>query len=125
MVKTSEEGNLPEQGHRNDTMKNGVLAAAIIAAVAGPMVGMVSNLAHRLDRMEARVVLRLDELDEKLQIEIAKEASAIVALDRSSADRHNTQQVEIMRLRDQFEEDGTKTWVEVLRAEIERLRENH
>ena len=100
----------------NSGLKTAVLVASIIGAVAGPLfLGQVTQ-SSRIDRLEARVNLRLEQLDEKLQIEIRAE-------DAASESRHADQQVEIMRLRDRTEiAIVLEAEVQTIKSEIARLR---
>ena len=110
----------------NGPLRTGVLVAAIIVAVAGPVVASMNALGDRLDRIESRSGDLLQALDEKLQIEInASDVRASVLLEQA-ADQHDDQQVEIMRMRDQFDMNdfsSLQIQVQTLKDEIARLRE--
>jgi len=109
-----------ESNSIKQTAGTALLLAAVLAAVATPLYGALDALGSRLERIESRTNQGLDDLDTKLQIEIA-------ATDEVSGERHKVQGDEIIRLRDK--EEGQleriarlEAVLNVLRGEIERLR---
>ena len=97
-----------------------MLLAAVLASVATPLYGALNSLGGRLERIEARTNQGLDDLDTKLQIEIA-------ATDEVSSERHLVQGGEIIRLRDRATEESSiiaqlQAELSVLKEEVERLR---
>jgi chromosome segregation ATPase len=108
---------------RGDSMNSGnggvryaVMIAAIIAAVAGPMMAIQGNAAMRMDRLESSTNARLVELDQQLQAEIA-------TVEDRLDDRHTEQQQELFRLRDYTENiPALQAEIEVLKNEVVRLR---